>query len=129
MALNNASADKDLLPGVLILSILGNRMLTFIPKLKLSEYFFIEVVRPILDSEAPGLRYTATLVGAGSEVLGFDAEMSSDHDWGARMQLFRNRENYTILQEMLSRILLEKLPKEFSWVCCRTGEALCVRLL
>ena len=63
-------------------------MLEFIPGLKLSGMFYEEVVQPILTEAYPGLDTTAALIGAGSEVLGFDTPMSRDHDWGPRLFLF-----------------------------------------
>jgi hypothetical protein len=36
----------------------------------------------------PGLRYDAGLIGSGSEVLGYDTERSTDHDFGPRVLLF-----------------------------------------
>ncbi|HEU0299458.1 MAG TPA: hypothetical protein VFR37_08395, partial [Longimicrobium sp.] len=60
----------------------------FIPGLELSRLFFVEAVRPLLDAAFPGLRYAAGLLGSGSDVLGFDTEMSRDHDWGPRVDLF-----------------------------------------
>jgi hypothetical protein len=45
-------------------------------------------VRPLLDEAFPGLAYAAALIGAGSEVPGFDTERSADHDWGPRLLLF-----------------------------------------
>lgn len=61
---------------------------TFVPGLELSEGFYGEAVAPILASAFPRLRYTAALIGPGSEVLGFDTPMSMDHHWGPRVMLF-----------------------------------------
>ena len=60
--------------------------LTFVPGLELARQFYAEVVRPLLEQGAPGLRYSAALLGPGSEVLGFDSARSTDHDWGPRLQ-------------------------------------------
>jgi hypothetical protein len=56
--------------------------------LELSRRHYQEAVRPILDAAFPGLPYSAGLLGRGSEVLGFDDEMSRDHDWQPRVLLF-----------------------------------------
>jgi hypothetical protein len=61
---------------------------TFVPGIELSRRFYAEVVRSILDAAFPGLSYTAGLIGHGSEVLGFDTERSTDHDWGPRLLIF-----------------------------------------
>jgi Domain of unknown function (DUF4037) len=55
--------------------------------------FYAEVVRPLLEAEFPGLAYAAALIGAGSEVLGFDTERSTDHDWGPRLLVFLEDED------------------------------------
>lgn len=60
----------------------------FIPGLELARRFYHDALRPILDAEFPGLRFDAALIGSGSEVLGFDTAMSSDHHWGPRAMLF-----------------------------------------
>ena len=57
-------------------------MPVFVSGLDLSRRFFREIVRPLLATAFPNLHYAATLLGPGSEVLGFDTEMSVDHDWG-----------------------------------------------
>ena len=56
--------------------------------LELSRRFYLEAVRPILERDYPDFSYAAALVGYGSDVLGFDDEMSRDHEWGPRVQLF-----------------------------------------
>ena len=60
----------------------------FIPGIKLCGQFYEEVVQPILLTRFPELKHAAALIGNGSEVLGFDDELSTDHDWGPRVLLF-----------------------------------------
>ncbi len=60
----------------------------FLPGLRLAEEYHAEVVRPLLYETFPGLPYSAARLGSGSEVLGFDSERSTDHDWGPRLQIF-----------------------------------------
>ncbi len=60
----------------------------FIPGLRLAAEYYTEVVRPLLDRAYPGLAYSAALLGSGSEVLGFDSQRSTDHNWGPRLQVF-----------------------------------------
>ncbi len=52
--------------------------------LDLSRRFYEQAVRPLV-SDVP---HAAALLGEGSEVLGFDDEVSTDHDFGPRVQLF-----------------------------------------
>jgi Domain of unknown function (DUF4037) len=49
---------------------------------------FAEVVAPIVDAALPGVPYGAALLGNGSEVLGFDDEISTDHGFGPHLQVF-----------------------------------------
>ena len=60
----------------------------FIPGLQLARDFYADVIGPLLAERFPGLAYAAALIGPGSEVLGYDSERSTDHDWGPRLQLF-----------------------------------------
>lgn len=85
----------------------------FIPGLVLCGHYYREAVRPILDAGFPGLRHSAALLGPGSEVLGFDTEMSTDHDWGPRLLLFLEEEDHARLQAPLREALSHRLPRLF----------------
>jgi len=88
-------------------------MADFIPGLELSRLFYLEAVKPILDADFPGLRYGAALIGDGSEVLGFDTEMSADHDWGARLMLFLEEGDFVRYEKSIRDALSRKLPFKF----------------
>ena len=66
----------------------------FIPSLALSSAFYTEIVAPILADAYPRLRYSAALIGYGSEVLGYDTARSTDHEWGPRLPLFVSDDDY-----------------------------------
>lgn len=67
--------------------------------LELSRLYFMEEVFPAFSSRVPGDMASLCfgLAGPGSECLGFDDEISRDHDWGPRVciwvpeDLYRNR--------------------------------------
>ncbi|MCB9454346.1 MAG: DUF4037 domain-containing protein [Anaerolineaceae bacterium] len=84
----------------------------FIPGLALCEGFYHEAVKPVLDAVFPNLRYTAALIGSGSEVLGFDTPMSTDHHWGPRLMLFLRPEDIT-QQDAIHATLRHRLPHTF----------------
>ena len=46
------------------------------------------MVAPWLARTYPDLRHAAAILGYGSELLGFDDEMSQDHNWGPRVWLY-----------------------------------------
>ena len=64
--------------------------------IEVSRRHYEEVVRPRLDARFSGLRHSAALLGRGSEVLGYDDEMSADHDWGPRTLIFLSEEDYLV---------------------------------
>lgn len=88
-------------------------MSTFIPSLKLNEQFFHEIVKPILAAEFPSLVYSAARIGSGSDVLGYDDEISTDHDWGLRFQLFLSEDDEKVWGTAVIRTLAHQLPKTF----------------
>jgi hypothetical protein len=83
----------------------------FIPGLQLSRLFYAEAVRPILAARFPGLPHSAALIGPGSEVLGFDTPMSTDHEWGPRLLLFVPPEDERA--KAISQALVSELPRQF----------------
>lgn len=88
-------------------------MTTFVPGLALGEQFYHEAVKPLLDTVFPGLRYSAALIGSGSEILGFDTPISSDHHWGPRVMLFLDEQDHAALASSVHTTLSEKLPYSF----------------
>ena len=87
-------------------------MPTFIPGLELSRRFYLELVRPLLDSHFPGLPHAAALIGYGSEVLGFDSELSTDHAWCPRVLLFLPEQQAALAQPIVE-LCGRELPEEF----------------
>ena len=85
----------------------------FIPGLALAEDFFHEEVEPILGSHYPGLQYSAALIDSGSEVLGFDTEMSTDHHWGPRAMLFLLLDDFKSKRDAIWTSLSNELPTTY----------------
>jgi hypothetical protein len=85
-------------------------MSAFVSGQELSRRFYLEAAKPILDSDFPGLAHSAALLGRGSEVLGFDDEVSTDHNWEPRVLLFlRPEDDHAAIEEGLRA----KVPSEF----------------
>ena len=83
------------------------------PGIQLSHDFYWQAVRPLVDTNAP-IRHTAALIGPGSEVLGFDDAMSTDHHWGPRVMLFLAPEDHARQATAIDRMLAEQLPRSFA---------------
>ncbi|HEY0460998.1 MAG TPA: DUF4037 domain-containing protein, partial [Pyrinomonadaceae bacterium] len=49
----------------------------------------------------------------GSEILGFDTEMSTDHDWGTRLMIFLDEDDFAAHRDEISAALSRRLPYEF----------------
>ncbi len=84
----------------------------FMKGLDLSQVFYEEAVKPLLESEFPNLVYSAGHLGSGSDVLGFDTEQSMDHDWGPKLLIFLGEKNYEKYHESLDTFLGHNLPTE-----------------
>jgi Domain of unknown function (DUF4037) len=81
--------------------------------IELSRRFHAELVRPWLAGAFPGLRHAAALIGAGSELIGFDDEMSRDHDWGPRVLLFVSEADFAARAEALAAGFAAVAPADF----------------
>lgn len=87
-------------------------MTDFIHGLELSHQYYWQIVRPLLDQNFPGLPHAAGLIGPGSEVLGFDTEMSMDHHWFPRVLIFLKEEDLGLSQDIYEKLSWE-LPSSF----------------
>jgi hypothetical protein len=87
-------------------------MAEFIRGLELCRGFFFEAAKPILDRNFPELKYSAGLIGYGSDVLGYDDEVSRDHMWGPRFYLFPDPADIGRKEEIFNAFTRE-LPYEY----------------
>ncbi len=85
-------------------------MPTFIKGLKLSRDFYFEIVAPLLEEHFPDIPYSAGRLITGSDVLGFDTQRSTDHDWGPRVDLFFTKEDHKAVGDQIYDVLANKLP-------------------
>jgi hypothetical protein len=85
--------------------------MTFIPGHKLSHTLYHDIVAPLMQASFPGLPYTAALLGAGSDVLGFDTERSMDHDWGPRLNILVREEDIATAKPAILAALDTALPE------------------
>jgi len=88
-------------------------MARFIPGLELNRMYYREAVAPILAAHFSRLKYSAALIGYGSDVLGYDSERSTDHEWGPRLLLFFRDEDHDALASQLADALARHLPPTF----------------
>lgn len=83
---------------------------TFLSGQALARQFYEAAVRPLMDEHAAGLPYGAALIGAGSDVLGYDTSRSMDHDWGPRLTLFLVDDALGTWASRLNDMFLSELP-------------------
>jgi len=94
----------------------------FIKGLDLSRAFYHDAVKPIINKHFPQLTYTAGLVGGGSEVLGYDTEMSSDHHWGPRLLMLLSASDKADLADSIRDVLSNELPYTFMGYSTNFGD-------
>lgn len=83
--------------------------------LELAEQFFAERGLPMLKGQFPYLmdHITAGLVGQGSECLGFDDDISRDHDWGPSFCMWLPEDMYGREHERLHQAYDRLLETSF----------------
>src|SRR3712207_7608497 len=95
----------------------------FIPGIELSRRFYFEAIRPILDRHYPGLPHAAAHLGSGSDVLGFDTPMSTDHGWGPAVLIFLRDED-AALAGSIREVMAQRLPLHFLGYPVNSSDAL-----
>ena len=84
-------------------------MKEFIKGMDLCEGFFNEYAKPIIEKHFPALKYSAGLIGYGSDVLGYDDAVSTDHMWGPRFYLFLSEADISKKNDIINA-LSDNLP-------------------
>jgi hypothetical protein len=79
--------------------------------IELCRRFYVEIIEPLMKN-CLSKEYSAALMGPGSEVLGYDTEMSRDHDWSPRVYLFLNEPDIG-LAENIRALLHQHVPQRF----------------
>lgn len=78
-------------------------MQEFIKGLELCESFFNEYGLPIIRKNYPYLKFSAGLLGFGSDVLDYDDFVSTDHMWGPRFYVFLNESDIHIKDNLIKQ--------------------------
>ncbi|GLX70668.1 DUF4037 domain-containing protein [Paenibacillus glycanilyticus] len=86
--------------------------MSFVKGIELCRRFHMEIIEPFMMDQYPLLSYSSALMGPGSEVLGYDTEMSTDHDWVPRVYLFLNHSDFGYSDQIQST-LRERAPERF----------------
>jgi hypothetical protein len=95
----------------------------FVAGLDLAEALYRDAIGPLLAERLPGLRLGAALIGEGSEVLGFDTPVSTDHHWGPRAQLFLGPDDLARHGAAIEELLRRELPREVEGFSTSFGPA------
>ena len=97
--------------------------------LKLAQEFFAEAVEPLVTrwsdatrGAANPLPYSAGLLGPGSEILGFDDDVSTDHDFGPRVMVFLTPHDHTACATEINAMLSRDLPRSFRGFSTHFGD-------
>jgi hypothetical protein len=83
--------------------------------LEISQEFIERLLLPMLRESLPDDydRLAVAVVGTGSDVLGWDDEISRDHHWGPRANVMYVRADADRLRPRLQTLLAEQLPATY----------------
>jgi hypothetical protein len=79
----------------------------------LSQRFYENHVAPLLREHFFDMPHAACRIGWGSEVLGYDTELSADHDYGPSVQILLAEESFPSTAQALMRRFDDDLPGTF----------------
>ena len=82
-----------------------------------SRRYYEHIVGPAVDARWPDVPRAAGRLGSGSDVLGLDDDVSRDHDWGLRLNLFVPADMTAEVDAYLEDILpatFDGLPTRFA---------------
>lgn len=88
-------------------------MKNFVSGLDLNRSFYQEIICRLLADHFPEIKYSAGLIGYGSDVLGYDTQISADHEWGPRMLLFLSKQDYQERSDEIDHMFRSNLPASF----------------
>jgi hypothetical protein len=88
--------------------------------IELARRLWADAVEPILMRRFPEVDAAAALLGYGSEVLGFDDEVSQDHHWGPRLFLFVRGDDL-LRKDEIGDALANELPLDIAGVPTNFG--------
>jgi len=83
--------------------------------LDLCRSYFRDAGWPTLEGCFPDYldRIACGLIGQGSDVFGFDDEISRDHNWGPRFWVILSASDYASVGGRMQEVLLAELPSNF----------------
>lgn len=90
--------------------------------LSISEKYFFDVGLPEIEKNMPELLEKAAFgsAGEGSDNLGYDDELSRDHDWGPGFSIWLSKEDMAELGDR-TREVYNNLPKVFMGLPVKSG--------
>ncbi|MHA2142937.1 MAG: DUF4037 domain-containing protein [Candidatus Thorarchaeota archaeon] len=88
-------------------------MVEFIPGVTFAKQYYEEVVRDLIEDSFPNVPYSIGRMGQGSDVLGYDDTISTDHAWGTWLELFLSDSDFPTYSKRIYNLLGENLPPRF----------------
>jgi hypothetical protein len=80
---------------------------------ELSKLLFCEQLQPLINQRFPQIKFGAGSFGMCSENLGFDDEVSRDHEWGPRVTLYLSQDDFEKHANEIEKALKDSLPETF----------------
>jgi len=88
----------------------------FVKGMVLAERLYHEGVKPVIARHFPELRYSAARLGRGSDTLGYDTPLSTDHGWGPTVEVYLSAEDHAQYADRIVEVMRHELPREVAGV-------------